>query len=710
MAKPTPPPHSSAKPPRRAEEPLLGAPALISRAKAAFTSGDFQTSATWFEAALRESNCAERHLVLCNRSAALLKLRRLAEALADADEAACLCPTFVKAHYRRAQALSAMEEHDLAAVACARALELQPDNEQIIGLLRSCEHACFQTRASAALPSPPLGGSEQASQHEAGTHKIAEDHSHLACRVRLTRPSRDDNADACDGPDYLDWCRKTAARLASEGEHGQACAWFGHALSAVMPEGTSTNLMAHILADRAASLLQLGRFADAVHDCRRAVSMCPSLTAAHVRGSVALLHLGRMSEAESFAAAALASVKVPQTAREERIIVLRSLSVRELRGRLRKLHGANLGSSEAPILDKDDLVRQVEQLERAVDASEASMQAQQAVEEVAVMRERVSEIEWMARSCEWRQVLEHTAWLMREYPLHSALRMLRLSALTALTRVEEAAQLCEEMLQRTPEDAGVLYFKSWFTFDRSGVAAAEAALTTMPLEQAEYSLSAELLELIRTVHRTHVQAQERFHRGAHHEAVVCACEALALAEGSAAARLPLFVLIASALVKLERHLEAVSMCDSGLRLFPWGSGSEQQTREQERLLLRRAGCFLVLDQPAQALSDYRSALKLNERNSQAASGVLEAWRALQNMHSCDTLYEVLGVHHDASETELKRAYRQHALRWHPDKHVRSDDATRVEADIRFRQLQNAWTVLSNAETRELYDSELKEHL
>ena len=62
------------------------------------------------------------------------------------------------------------------------------------------------------------------------------------------------------------------------------------------------------------------------------------------------------------------------------------------------------------------------------------------------------------------------------------------------------------------------------------------------------------------------------------------------------------------------------------------------------------------------------------------------------------LYEVLDVARDADDATLRTAYRRAALRWHPDKNV--DDPT---AGDRFKEVQSAWEVLSDAHERAWYD-------
>lgn len=61
-------------------------------------------------------------------------------------------------------------------------------------------------------------------------------------------------------------------------------------------------------------------------------------------------------------------------------------------------------------------------------------------------------------------------------------------------------------------------------------------------------------------------------------------------------------------------------------------------------------------------------------------------------------YEVLGVKRDAKDEELKKAYRQLARQYHPDLHP--DDPT---CEAKFKEVTEAYEVLSNSEKRSIYD-------
>lgn len=69
------------------------------------------------------------------------------------------------------------------------------------------------------------------------------------------------------------------------------------------------------------------------------------------------------------------------------------------------------------------------------------------------------------------------------------------------------------------------------------------------------------------------------------------------------------------------------------------------------------------------------------------------------MASQPSYYDILGIQKTATTDEVKKAYKKLAIMWHPDKHLNDKE----QAEKKFKEISEAYQVLSDPKTRETYD-------
>ena len=67
-------------------------------------------------------------------------------------------------------------------------------------------------------------------------------------------------------------------------------------------------------------------------------------------------------------------------------------------------------------------------------------------------------------------------------------------------------------------------------------------------------------------------------------------------------------------------------------------------------------------------------------------------------------YKLLGVKEDASQDEIKSKYKKLALKFHPDKQANKSEKEKKEAEAKFKEINEAYQVLSDETKRRQYDS------
>ena len=60
-------------------------------------------------------------------------------------------------------------------------------------------------------------------------------------------------------------------------------------------------------------------------------------------------------------------------------------------------------------------------------------------------------------------------------------------------------------------------------------------------------------------------------------------------------------------------------------------------------------------------------------------------------------YKILELQNNASDEEVKKAYKKMAIKYHPDKHANSNEEEKKQAEEKFKKIAEAYEVLTNKE-------------
>ncbi|XP_023664980.1 dnaJ homolog subfamily C member 7-like [Paramormyrops kingsleyae] len=118
--------------------------------------------------------------------------------------------------------------------------------------------------------------------------------------------------------------------------------------------------------------------------------------------------------------------------------------------------------------------------------------------------------------------------------------------------------------------------------------------------------------------------------------------------------------------------------------------------------LRRAQCYMDTEMYEEAVRDYEKVYQ-TEKTKEHKQLLKNAQLELKKSKRKD-YYKVLGVGKNATEDEIKKAYRKRALMHHPDRHSAATPEVQKEEEKKFKEVGEAFTVLSDPKKKSRYDS------
>lgn len=117
--------------------------------------------------------------------------------------------------------------------------------------------------------------------------------------------------------------------------------------------------------------------------------------------------------------------------------------------------------------------------------------------------------------------------------------------------------------------------------------------------------------------------------------------------------------------------------------------------------MKRGEIKQALGQYDEAVFDFSSASKIDPTGFQVEQKLKLAQQGAKKAKKKD-YYKILNVEKGADDKTIKKAYRELAMKWHPDKNSGSEEE-RTHAERQFKDVSEAYHILSDKKKRQQYD-------
>lgn len=188
------------------------------------------------------------------------------------------------------------------------------------------------------------------------------------------------------------------------------------------------------------------------------------------------------------------------------------------------------------------------------------------------------------------------------------------------------------------------------------------------------------------------KGNELYNAGKFREAYTIYTEALAIDPRNKDINSKLFYNRALVNVKVGSVSDAIKDC----------TGALEANVTYLKPLLLRARCQSDMKNFEEAVKDYETALKM-EKTAEIKYQLKEAKLALKKSKRKD-YYKILGIDKNATDQEIKKAYRKRALVHHPDRHANASVEEQRKQEGHFKEVGEAYTILSDTQKRTRYDT------
>jgi len=270
-------------------------------------------------------------------------------------------------------------------------------------------------------------------------------------------------------------------------------------------------------------------------------------------------------------------------------------------------------------------------------------------------------------------------------------KLTKAECLALLGRYQEAQELANDILHQDRTNADATYVRGMCLYYQDNVERAFMHFQEVLRLAPDHTKALEIYKKAKSLKQKKEDGNAAFKLGRYQEAYNLYTDALNVDPHNKSANTKLHFNKATVAAKLGRLNESISECTEALKL----------DENYLKALLRRATCFMELQNYEEAVRDYEKACKIDKSRDNRRL-LHEAKEALRRSKRKD-YYKILGIGKNASSDDIKKAYKKRALIHHPDRHANASEAEKKAEEKKFKEVGEAYTILSDPKKRSCYD-------
>ncbi|KAI8814740.1 hypothetical protein BJ742DRAFT_671236 [Cladochytrium replicatum] len=403
----------------------------------------------------------------------------------------------------------------------------------------------------------------------------------------------------------------------------------------------------------------LRRYNDSLNDCRRAIELDPTFVKGYIRASKGYLFLGQPAEAVSI------------------------LSV-----------GMSVSGTSDNLSALESELKTVKRISLLIEQSTSANTEKKSGQALKYLDSALIAFEPALRKNTYDGILTSSA-DFSSVPVKW--RLLRSEILINLTRLDAASKIVFAILSADSLNSVALTTFAHIQF-LQGVA------YTSVLKYIQNALAydpdniraREFLKRIRGQEALRKEGNDAFEKGSYSEAVELYTKLIDVDTEDSVPRARVFSNRATARSKLGIHDLAIKDCTAAIDVL-------EKIKFPTPLYLRRADCYSKISKYDDAVRDYTLLDKMSP-NDPEVQRALKIAKGEEKKAKRKDYYKILGVDRSASDSEIKKAYRKAALQYHPDKNASLSPEEKEAAELKFKEIGEAYNVLSDPQKKDLFDS------